>query len=546
MSSFSVNGNLVDVHGKRIYPAEVFVENGRIKAIQQTHDSRLTTNDYILPGFIDAHIHIESSMLIPSEFARLAVVHGAIATVSDPHEIANVGGMEGVEFMISNGKTVPFKFHFGAPSCVPATIFETAGARLDSSDVRKLLENDDIYYLSEVMNFPGVLNEDEEVMKKIAAAHQLLKPVDGHAPGLRGEDAKKYISAGITTDHECFTKEEALDKLQNGMKIIIREGSAAKNFEALIDLLHEYPNQMMFCSDDKHPDGLIVGHINQLCARAIAKGIDLFKVLQAACVNPAVHYKMKVGLLREGDPADFIRVKDLTSFEVSQTYIDGKLVAENGKTRIERVKSKAINNFSSSKKNSKDFEVKGPGDQEKFTSIAIEALDGQLITNKSSFTPRIENGNVLGNTKEDILKIVVVNRYKDAPVAKAFVKNFGLKNGALASSVAHDSHNIVAVGVDDSSICDAVNMVIEHKGGISFVSDDTEMIVPLPVAGLMSGEDGYKIAEQYALIDKAVKLAGCTLSAPFMTLSFMALLVIPHLKLSDLGLFDGDKFELLH
>ena len=541
MSLFSVNGNLVDIHQKKIYFAEITVENGKIKSITSNPNPdshRDETRNYILPGFIDSHVHIESSMLVPSEFAKLAVVHGTVATVSDPHEIANVCGMKGVEYMIENGKSVPFKFHFGAPSCVPATSFETAGAVLDSNDVKKLLKNDDIYYLSEMMNFPGVLNEDEEVMKKIAAAHHLLKPVDGHAPGLRGEDAKKYIAAGITTDHECFTKEEALDKLQNGMKIIIREGSAAKNFDALVDLLHEYYKQMMFCSDDKHPDSLVEGHINQLCARAVAKGIDLFKVLQAACVNPVHHYKMRVGLLKEGDPADFIVVKDLKSFGVLQTYIDGKLVAENGKTKIETKKSKAINNFSCTKRSISDFEVPLTTHHSPLTTI--EALDGQLITNKLLVDPTI-----ISNPEKDILKIVVVNRYNDAPIAKAFIKNFGLKNGALASSVAHDSHNIVAVGVDDENICEAINMVIEHKGGVSFVSDDTEMIVPLPVAGLMSNEDGYKVAEQYSLIDKAVKLAGSTLSAPFMTLSFMALLVIPHLKLSDLGLFDGDKFEFV-
>ncbi len=546
MVAFSITGNLVDVHQKRIYPAEIIVENGRIKSIKEIHNSPLTTHTYILPGFIDAHVHIESSMLVPSEFARLAVVHGTVATVSDPHEIANVCGMKGVEFMIANGKTSPFKFHFGAPSCVPATNFETAGAVLDSNDVKKLLENDDIYYLSEMMNFPGVLNEDEEVMKKISAAHHLLKPVDGHAPGLRGDDAKKYIGAGITTDHECFTREEALDKLQNGMKVIIREGSAAKNFEALIDLLHEYPNQMMFCSDDKHPDSLVRGHINQLCTRAVAKGIDLFKILQAACINPVHHYKMKVGLLNEGDAADIIVVKDLKTFEVLETYIDGRLVAENGKSKIESVKTGIINRFDCDPIKRDDLYINRPANQE---IQVIEALDGQLITQKYSqdvdWLVEEDEYELASNMDIDILKIVVVNRYVHSKAAVAFIKNFGLKSGALASSVAHDSHNIVAVGVNDESIRDAVNMIIEHKGGVSFVSDDTEMIVPLPVAGLMSNEDGYKVAEQYSLIDKAVKYAGCALSAPFMALSFMALLVIPHLKLSDLGLFDGDKFELL-
>jgi adenine deaminase len=542
MSSFSISGNLVNVHLQKIYPATVTVEDGKIISIKETPDSRLMTPDYILPGFIDSHVHIESSMLVPSEFAKLAVVHGTVATVSDPHEIANVCGMEGVEFMIENGKSVPFKFNFGAPSCVPATIFETAGAALDSTDVEKLLQRDEIKYLSEMMNFPGVLNKDEEVMKKIASAHRLLKPVDGHAPGLRGDDAKRYILAGITTDHECFTKEEAFEKLQNGMKIIIREGSAAKNFEALIDLLHDYPDMIMFCSDDKHPDSLLLGHINQLCARAVAKGIDIFKILKAACVNPVLHYKLDVGLLREGDFADFIVVKDLENFEVIKTFINGELVAENGISNIKTEKSGIVNNFSCNKKEIADFEIKWNSEIE---IPVMEALDGQLITNRLSLSPKIADGKIVSDTERDILKIVVVNRYNDSPIAKAFINNFGLKTGALASTVAHDSHNIVAVGADDESICKAVNLVIKHKGGVSFCDNDLEMIVPLPVAGLMSNEDGYKIAEQYSLIDKAVKESGSTLGSPFMTLSFMALLVIPHLKLSDKGLFNGDKFEFV-
>src|SRR6186713_2104479 len=431
MNSFSISGNLVDVHQKKIYPAEIKVENGKIASITSNH--KLQTSNYLLPGFIDAHVHIESSMLIPSEFAKLAVVHGTVATVSDPHEIANVCGMEGVEFMIENGKTVPFKFNFGAPSCVPATIFETAGAELDSNNVEKLLQREEIKYLSEMMNFPGVLNEDEEVMKKIAAAHRLLKPVDGHAPGLKGEQAKQYIAAGITTDHECFTKEEALDKLQNGMKILIREGSAAKNFEALIDLLNDYPNQMMFCSDDKHPDSLVLGHIDQLCERAVAKGINVYKVLQAACINPVLHYKLDVGLLKEGDPADFIVVKDLEKFEVVKTYINGELVAEKGKSKIESGRSEVINNFSCSKKEVSDFHylLNKYGDEENIEQVnVIEALDGQLITNKllkDLNNVIVKNGIIESNPENNILKIVVVNRYNDAPIAKAFIKNFGLK-----------------------------------------------------------------------------------------------------------------------
>lgn len=544
MHSFIIKGQLVDIQNRAIFPAALTVTGNRITHIRQL-ETKEEANGFILPGFIDSHVHIESSMLVPAEFARLAVVHGTVGTVSDPHEIANVCGMAGVEFMIENGNTVPFKFNFGAPSCVPATVFETAGAVLDAADVTALLQRPDIKYLSEMMNFPGVLYKDPEVMQKIAAAHAAGKPVDGHAPGLRGEIAKQYIDAGISTDHECFTKEEALDKLENGMKIIIREGSAAKNFEALIELLHDYEDSILFCSDDKHPDSLVEGHINQLCARAVGKGIDVFKVLKAACVNPVLHYKLDVGLLHEGDPADFIVVKDLVSFDVVQTYINGKLVAENGVSHIHPGKTDAINQFSCDHVTPGDLFYPRP-EAESVVDV-IEAIDGQLITNRlrQPIDPLLDEdeSGLISNTGIDILKIVVVNRYYHAKVALAFIKNFGLKKGALASSVAHDSHNIVAVGVDDDSICAAVNAVIREKGGVSAAFGDHRAVLGLPVAGLMSNKDGYTVAAAYTALDKMVKEEmGSTLASPFMTLSFMALLVIPHLKLSDKGLFDGDQF----
>jgi adenine deaminase len=480
----------------------------------------------------------------PRSFARLAVPHGTVATVSDPHEIANVCGSAGVEFMIANGKSVPFKFYFGAPSCVPATTCETAGAVLDAEAVECLLQKREIRYLSEFMNFPGVINGDHEVLKKLAAARRWGKPVDGHAPGLRGEPLRTYVAAGITTDHECFTEAEALEKLQLGMKVLIREGSAAKNFEALIPLLNHYPEHMMFCSDDKHPDSLVEGHINVLCARAAAKGIPVFNILQAACINPVRHYGLDVGLLREGDPADFILVQDLASFAVLETYINGKCVARTGVTGIRSATSERspINHFNCTLKTPADFEVPWNGE----TEIAvIEALDGQLITNKLFQKPMVRNSKVVSNTENDVLKMVVVNRYQEAPAAKAFVKNFGLKAGAIASSVAHDSHNIIAVGVNDESLSEAVNSIVKSNGGISISNSGKDQLLPLPVAGLMSTEDGYTVAQQYAAMDKAAKELGSTLNAPFMTLSFMALLVIPHLKLSDKGLFDGDSFRLL-
>ena len=541
-NSFTISGQYVDILKKHIYPATISVQNGIIKSIEPTSEAPM---QYLLPGFIDAHVHIESSMLIPSSFARLAVTHGTIGTISDPHEIANVCGMEGVQYMIDNGKKVPFHFFFGAPSCVPATVFETAGAAINSKDVASLLANPDIYYLSEMMNFPGVLSKDDEVMKKIASAHKLGKPVDGHAPGLRAEDAKKYIEAGISTDHECFTIEEALDKLEHGMKILIREGSAAKNFEALYELIEDHPSMIMLCSDDKHPDSLVEGHINSLCARAVAKGIDPMLVLRAACINPVDHYKLPTGKMQIGDGANFIVVEDLISFKVKQTYIKGELVAENGNSFIEAVSEKAINKFDAASIQEKNIQISlNEYPQQEGKMAVIEAIDGQLITNKLWLSPKLEADKIISNNETDVLKMVVYNRYYAAPPKIAFIKNFGFKNGAIASTVAHDSHNIIAVGVSDADIVHAINLVIKEQGGISCVNGNETKVMGLPVAGLMSLEDPYKVAAHYTAIDLMAKSLGSSLGSPFMTLSFMALLVIPHLKLSDKGLFDGDNFKL--
>lgn len=531
-----LHANLVDLHFRQIYPVALTLEGQKIHSIQKI---AATANlPYLLPGFIDAHVHVESSMLVPSEFARLAVVHGTVATISDPHEIANVCGMEGVEYMIDNGKQVPFHFFFGAPSCVPATPFETAGGEITASDIQELMARPEILYLAEMMNWPGTVNRDPEVMEKIQIAQQHGKPIDGHAPGLRGELAQKYVAAGPSTDHECFTYEEALEKINLGMKISIREGSAAKNFDALIDLIDVYPEMLLFCSDDKHPDYLALGHINELVCRAIAKGKNTFDVLRAACINPILHYSLPVGQLREGDAADFIVVKDLEHFEVLATYIRGQKVAENGKTLVSRVKNEVINKFSTSPKKPTDFQISAMGEQVR----VIEALDGQLITPEVEGKILVNNGFADSNLAQDILKITVVNRYHDAPPALAFIKNFGLKSGAIASSVGHDSHNIIAVGVDEASICRAVNLLIEARGGVSAVWNDQEEVLPLPVGGIMSPEDGYEVAATYTRIDRMAKEMGSTLNSPFMTLSFMALLVIPDLKLSDKGLFDGKKF----
>ncbi|WP_264542572.1 MULTISPECIES: adenine deaminase [Flavobacterium] len=534
----NIEGQIVDILNRKIFSGEVIVENGKIISIQEKEHAN---KNYILPGFIDAHIHIESSMLVPSEFAKVAVLHGTVGTISDPHEIANVLGNEGVYYMIENGKKTPLKFHFGAPSCVPATSFETAGAIIDSDDIKELLASPDINYLAEMMNYPGVLFDDEEVMKKIAWAKHFNKPIDGHAPGLRGEPIKKYIGAGISTDHECFTYDEALEKLGLGMKVIVREGSAAKNFEALIDLLPEHYEQMMFCSDDKHPDDLLLGHINILCARAVAKGIDVFKVLQSACINPVKHYNMNVGLLNVNDAADFIIVEDLVDFKVLQTYIDGSLVANNGESFVQHVDFETPNNFDTDKKEVSDFRVNSNSK----TIRVIEALEGQLITNEIHHKSLIENNNLVSNIDNDILKMAVVNRYQNAEPAIAFIKNIGLKKGAIASSVAHDCHNIVVVGTSDEEICKAVNLLIENRGGVCAVNGDVAKVLPLPVAGIMSDKDCWETGRLYQEIDVMAKDLGSNLKAPFMTLSFMALLVIPDLKLSDKGLFSGNTFQFV-
>jgi len=532
----NVKGNIIDILNKRIFKGEVVIENGQISAIREVNHE---VENYILPGFVDAHIHIESSMVVPSEFAKIAVVHGTVATVSDPHEIANVLGVQGVDFMIENGKKVPLKFNFGAPSCVPATSFESAGAVINADDIKLMMENPDINYLAEMMNYPGVLFDDEEVLKKIEHAKNNNKPIDGHAPGLRGDDVTKYIAAGISTDHECFTFDEALEKLQKGMKVLIREGSAAKNFEALIALLPEHFENMMFCSDDKHPDDLLLGHINQLCERAVAKGIDVFKVLQAACVNPVKHYNLEVGLLQKGDAADFILVDNLKEFNVLETYINGELVAKNGESFVKSVPFEILNNFNTDKKKVADFRFESSANKIR----VIEALDGELVTNQIAADSLIIDGNLVSNTASDILKMTVVNRYENSKPSIAFIKNFGIKEGAIASSVGHDSHNIIAIGVSDEAICKAVNLIIENRGGVCAINNIEEKIVSLPVAGIMSDLSAEEIGKSYAELDQIAKKMGSKLRAPYMSLSFMALLVIPSLKLSDKGLFDGTSFK---
>ena len=533
-----ISGNIVDIVKKDISPGTVEISDGRISRINAEHGVYPT---YIIPGFIDSHIHVESSMLTPTEFARVAVTHGTVGAVCDPHEIANVMGIDGVRYMMEDGASVPFKFFWGAPSCVPATTHETAGARIDPGQVEVLLKMDRVQCLSEMMNVPGVLHNDADVLAKINLAKSYGKVIDGHAPGLRGEELARYIHSGISTDHECFSKSEALEKIRLGMRVQIREGSAAKNFDELIPITEEHTDSCMFCSDDKHPDDLSMGHINLMVKRAIHKGIDTIDVLRIASFNPIKHYKLDVGLLQQGDPADFLVIDDFFNLGILKTVINGRLVAEDGKTLLRETPKRIVNNFNTKEKDVHDFALK----HKKGEIHVIGAVDGQLVTNRVLEKPRVVDNFIVSDPERDILKIAVINRYKDSPPSIGFVRNFGLKKGAIGSSVAHDSHNIVSVGVDDIDICRAVNTIIKEKGGISAVCGDTEKVLPLPVAGIMSDLSYKEVSKRYIELDRFAKELGSQLRAPFMTLSFMALLVIPQIKLSDKGLFDVLRFEFM-
>lgn len=537
--SNQIQAQFVDIFKRNIFPAVITIVNGKIENISPCESA---PPQYILPGFIDAHIHIESSMLTPPYFAQTALPHGTVATISDPHEIANVCGLDGVFYMLDAAKNAPLKFHFGAPSCVPATSFETAGATLDANDIEVLMQRKDIFYLSEVMNFPAVLNRDPEMMQKLDIAKHYQKPIDGHAPGMKYPDVKDYFSAGISTDHECFTLEEALDKIAVGCKILIREGSAAKNYEALKSLFTSHPQSLMFCSDDLHPDDLVKGHINLLVKRAIQDGFELFDVLYAACIHPVLHYKMNVGLMRIGDAADFILIKDLKNFEVLATYLNGEQVAAAGKATFPIDFKLTINQFSIQHFNKEDLKIKTSKPDGSIDCAVIEALDGQLITRKYIATLMVKDGVVLPSIEKDIQKIVVVNRYQPAPSMVGLIKNFGLQSAAIASTVAHDSHNIVAVGSDDSYLEKAINTLIETQGGIVYADEKEVTVLPLEVAGLMTNQSATTAGKAYENLTQKAKANGCPLHAPFMTLSFMALPVIPQLKITDLGLFDTSLF----
>jgi adenine deaminase len=544
LSPYNITGFIVDVFNQQIFKGRIYVNVfGQIERIEETD---VCEERYIMPGFIDSHVHVESSMLMPSEFARSAVTHGVVATISDPHEIANVLGVEGIEYFIKNGSQSGFKFFFGAPSCVPAAPFETSGAHLGVDEIDSLLHNEYIWYLSEMMNFPGVIAGDPEVKAKIDAAKKMNKPIDGHAPCISGTSLEKYVAAGISTDHECMDICEAEEKLSLGMKILIREGSAAKNFDALYPLINQYPSSVMLCTDDSHPDDLKKGYIDKLVDKALSNGINFFNLLKAVAVNPVLHYGIPVGLLRAGDYADFIITDSIKpGFRVLETYISGKLVYDRvGESiNLHRPKIEIKNNFHAVPISIEDIRVESLNRDSKDIRV-IGVIDKELFTENIIVKPAVSGNEIISSINDDILKIVVLNRYVSGskPVV-GFIKGFGLKQGALSSTVAHDSHNLIAVGADDESIVKCINAVIETKGGIAVCSDGVVDILPLPVAGIISDKGIDEVAADYSRINGKAKQIGSTLTSPFMTLSFMALIVIPQLKICDKGLFDVSKFN---
>ncbi len=529
-----VSGQLIDIYNRQIYPAEITIKGEIIEKIEKIN---YAPEQYIMPGLTDAHIHIESSMVTPGSFAAAAVSRGTTAVVSDPHEIANVLGIPGVHYMINNASKVPLKFFFGAPSCVPATSFESSGAVINSEGISELLELPEIKYLAEMMNYPGVIYNDPEVSKKLQIAKKLNKPIDGHAPGVRGDQLKIYAAAGITTDHECTSIEEAREKIGLGMSILIREGSAAKNLDDLKDLYRTNPEMIMLCSDDLHPEMLLKRHIDKLVSKLVSEGYDVFDVIRSCTINPALHYGLKTGLLEPGQAADFIIVDDYRSMNVIETWINGEKVFSKGKILFDYKGSDPVNNFNCSRVNIKDIRITA----ETGKIRVIEAFDGDLFT-KENIRNVIIGSSIEPDIASDILKIVVKDRYKDKPPATGFISGFGLKSGAFASSVAHDSHNLICIGANDIDIVNALNEVIRMKGGLAVANGENIHSFPLPVAGIMSDQSVDRVAFEYEKLSDIVKSNGCRMSAPFMTLSFMALLVIPELKISDNGLFDSKRF----
>ena len=550
-------GHIVDVVSREIFDGTLTVEDGKIAEIKRGGlPERERPYPYLMPGFIDSHVHIESSMMVPHEFARIAVSHGTIGVIADPHEIANVLGVEGVDYMIRSGRMAQFNFCFGAPSCVPALggDVETNGATIDAEDIEKLMARPDIGFLAEMMNYPGVLAGDGEIMRKIEAARRHGKPVDGHAPGLTGHQRDQYAAAGITTDHECSTLEEGRSCIKAGMKVIIREGGAARDYEQLSPLIAESPDMVMLCTDDCHPEDFVREHINAIVMRALADGYDLWDILQAACVNPQRHYHLDWGLLQQGDPATFIIVDTVgPHFKVQSTVIRGMEVYSYNSSSLAMYLQLTASDYKGDHQDYPNNFVAAPiTEDDIFYNIKpgaaehiINATDGSLVTGHEVWRM---GASMFSDTHPwlEVEKIVVYNRYqRGAKPMVGLIHGFGITNGAIAGSVAHDCHNIVAVGSNDGYIVRAINRVIEMGGGLVVVSADEENDIPLPIAGLMAPLTGHELAFRSMIMRQKVHDIGCMMKDPFITMAFMALPVIPNLKLTDRHLMDTKNMEII-
>ncbi len=534
-----LKGNIYDYNTGGFIKGILIFDNTIVDIVE---DSSIVENCFILPGFVDAHVHIESTMLTPIEYAKECVKHGVVAAITDPHEIANVCGVSGIKYMVKCANQTPVKIFTGAPSCVPATSFETSGALISPADIESLFIEGLCSHLAEMMNFPGVLNGDEIVLKKIEVANRFQKNIDGHAPLLSGINLLNYISKNITTDHECITVSEAIEKIDAGMKIMLRESSASKDFDNLITLINSHPDYIMFCTDDCHPDELQNGYLEKLFRKALLKRYPIKNIIKGSNINAVNHYQLSVGSLKIGDYADFIVIDDLLNFSILKTYINGDLVFDGINVLFTVQNISPINKFFINKVSKNDLTIYA-----KKNSVinAIEIIPDSLITKHFKFSVCNNQFFLESDITSDLLKIVVVNRYLKAKPNVGFIRGFGLKYGAIGGSVSHDSHNIIVVGVDDASIISAIETIQTGRGGLVAISDHDIDFLPLPIGGLMSDKSCSEVASQYRHINESAKKLGTQLNSPFMTLAFMSLLVIPELKISDRGLFNINTYSFI-
>lgn len=533
-----IKGNILNVFTDEIYPGEIKIEHGIIESIKEVNAD---FNDIIVPGFIDAHIHIESSMLTPSRFAEIALRHGTTSVIADPHEIANVMGMDGIDYMIDDAKKTPLKYYFTAPSCVPATKFEKSGATISPNIIDNLLSRPEFVALGEVMDYNAVISNEKSILEKIKIAKKYHKPIDGHAPLLSGKNLQKYVKHGVITDHESTTKKEVAEKKRMGMKIMIREGSESKMLEKLI-----YSNCDFIVSADLKPEDLINGHLDKCLRKAVDYGMDPYEAIKLVTINPAEHYNLNAGSISPGKSADLVFIDNLRDFTVKRVVINGNTIFKKQKLLFRANPRPIDTTLHVSLTKPEDFDLKAQNPAHKSATVnLINVSDNTIITKQSSAKLSIQKKTIIPSVFEDILKISVVDRYGGNTISNGFVKGFGIKNGAIASSVSHDSHNIIVVGTNSEYMSRATNHLIENKGGLAAISNQAKLDVTLPIAGLMSDKPAKVVANNSAKLNELVSNMGCELSSPFTSLSFMALPVVPEVKMTTNGLFNVNTHQFI-